>query len=267
MGPPAVAALLDAWEEGLLSPAIERTLGLLAAGCPALSRDQLADLSIGRYDGALLRLREQTFGSRLVARTDCPVCGEALELEFAVSDVLVDADDQLEPEVATTPTIVISHEGYELELRLPSNRDLIHLRDHPDGDARRTLFQRCLRGIRRLGSDTGEAAVGDSLPALGPGSVPESVLDSVLDVAAEQMATADPQAHTRLALACAACSHRWQEGFDIGGFFWVEVDAWARRVLDEIHSLASAYGWSEAEILSLSPVRRQYYLELAVGHE
>jgi hypothetical protein len=29
-----------------------------------------------------------------------------------------------------------------------------------------------------------------------------------------------------------------------------------------VHSLASAYGWSEAEIVRMSPMRRQRYLEL-----
>jgi hypothetical protein len=28
-----------------------------------------------------------------------------------------------------------------------------------------------------------------------------------------------------------------------------------------VHALASVYGWSEKEILSLSPARRQFYLE------
>jgi hypothetical protein len=50
--------------------------------------------------------------------------------------------------------------------------------------------------------------------------------------------------------------------FDAGSFFWSELGAWARRLLHEIHSLARAYGWSESEILTLSPARRQAYLEL-----
>jgi hypothetical protein len=30
-----------------------------------------------------------------------------------------------------------------------------------------------------------------------------------------------------------------------------------------VHLLASAYGWSEGDILSMSPVRRQFYLEIS----
>jgi hypothetical protein len=36
----------------------------------------------------------------------------------------------------------------------------------------------------------------------------------------------------------------------------------ARRLLIEVHSLASAYGWSETDILSMSEPRRALYLEM-----
>jgi hypothetical protein len=35
--------------------------------------------------------------------------------------------------------------------------------------------------------------------------------------------------------------------------------------LREVHVLASANGWSEAEILALSPQRRQRYLEIVTA--
>jgi hypothetical protein len=77
------------------------------------------------------------------------------------------------------------------------------------------------------------------------------------------MAEVDPQADVQLAMACPACSHEWQLTFDILSFFWNEINAWASRILDEVHTLASAYGWREADILALSPHRRQLYLERA----
>jgi hypothetical protein len=36
----------------------------------------------------------------------------------------------------------------------------------------------------------------------------------------------------------------------------------ARSLLAEVHSLARAYGWTESEILALSPQRRSTYLEM-----
>jgi hypothetical protein len=50
--------------------------------------------------------------------------------------------------------------------------------------------------------------------------------------------------------------------FDIGAFLWEEIAAQARRLLREVHTLARAYGWREADILVMSAARRQAYLEM-----
>jgi hypothetical protein len=50
--------------------------------------------------------------------------------------------------------------------------------------------------------------------------------------------------------------------FDIASYFWDEINAWANRILREVHILASRYGWSERDILALSPWRRQFYLDM-----
>jgi len=76
------------------------------------------------------------------------------------------------------------------------------------------------------------------------------------------MAAADPQADLQLALACPQCAHRWQPVFDIARFLWQELHAWALRTLRDVDTLAHAYHWAEADILALSPRRRQAYLEL-----
>ena len=79
---------------------------------------------------------------------------------------------------------------------------------------------------------------------------------------AEQMAARDPLAEIELALACPACGHQWQLVFDIASFLWLKIEMQARRLLREVHALARAYGWREADILALSPGRRQAYLEM-----
>ena len=72
----------------------------------------------------------------------------------------------------------------------------------------------------------------------------------------------DPQVEIRFRMQCPACSHSWTALFDILSFFWAEIDAQARRLLDVVHLLARAYGWSEAEIRDLSTARKNYYLKL-----
>lgn len=86
--------------------------------------------------------------------------------------------------------------------------------------------------------------------------------ESVITALSQRMAGADPQADVHLALDCPDCGHQWRAAFDIVSFFWSEIGVWAKRVLREVHILASAYGWREDDILAMSPWRRQVYLEM-----
>ncbi|MGH9908466.1 MAG: phage baseplate protein, partial [Pyrinomonadaceae bacterium] len=83
-----------------------------------------------------------------------------------------------------------------------------------------------------------------------------------IDRIAEEIGRHDPQADVRLALVCPDCSHRWETIFDIVSLVFNEISAWASRILRQVHLLSLAYGWREIDILSLSPLRRQAYLEL-----
>jgi hypothetical protein len=86
--------------------------------------------------------------------------------------------------------------------------------------------------------------------------------DEMVENVGTALATADPLAEMRVALNCPACDHAWDDCIDVASFIWAELDAHARRLLWEVHALASAYGWSESETLSLSAARRAKYLEM-----
>lgn len=77
-----------------------------------------------------------------------------------------------------------------------------------------------------------------------------------------EMARIDPLADPQLALSCEACGEHFTVAFDIAAFLWREIEAWSARLLADVHTIASAYGWSEAEILALPPTRRQVYIDL-----
>ncbi len=53
--------------------------------------------------------------------------------------------------------------------------------------------------------------------------------------------------------------------FDVGALLWEELVAQARGLLAEVHVLARAYGWSEAEVLELSRSRRAAYLAMVAA--
>ncbi|MEA2488926.1 MAG: hypothetical protein QOH21_718 [Acidobacteriota bacterium] len=81
----------------------------------------------------------------------------------------------------------------------------------------------------------------------------------MLDAVAEALEGEDD---LRLAVTCPDCGAAWDVAFDPGAYLWHEVDAAAIRVLREVDALASAYGWSEEQILALSPRRRAVYLRM-----
>ncbi|HEX8227698.1 MAG TPA: phage baseplate protein [Chloroflexia bacterium] len=234
-------------------PPARRALLLLGAACPDLTPGALEELPIGRRDARLLTLREWTFGPRLVSLAQCPRCGERLELDFSVSDIRAPGADEEQP----PQELLLDSEGYEVRFRLPDSRDLLALADEgpPEqegegdahlGEAQRFVLARCVAAATHNGED---------VPA---GDLPRSVIEAV----AACMAQADPQGSVRLDLECVACGHKWDIGFDIVSFFWAEIHAWAYRLLREIHVLATAYGWHEADILAMHPARRELYLQM-----
>jgi hypothetical protein len=235
------ATLLDAWEATTALARPWRELALLA-GVSGEPVDALARLPIGERDRRLLALRVAKLGDRLDCETVCPACGERLEMALVTSAL------ECAP-VEPGGTSVLEHGDWRIRFRLPTSADLAACIGEPaTGQA---LLARCVV----------EAAHHDA--PRPPQALRQALPDDLRDALAARMAELDPQADVRLALDCPACGHGWQADLDIGGFVLAEVDAHATRLLSEVHGLASAYGWREADILALSPARRRRYLELA----
>jgi hypothetical protein len=70
-------------------------------------------------------------------------------------------------------------------------------------------------------------------------------------------------AEQRVELACPTCGHAWQAQLDVAEFLWAGVNTAAGRLLEDVHALAAACGWSEGDVLALSARRRRAYRELA----
>lgn len=228
---------LAAWERAHGRSPLVKGLVLLSLAAPELSSEQAAEMSIGDRDRALFGLRRRMFGDKLVTIATCPDCGEKVELDCAVNDLCVTP-----PPV---PLIDFESGGKCWQLRLPNSADLIAVERFHDRDVRRrALLVRCLRSEEGTAHDAVELAA------------------ETADAAVSRLAEIDPQVDVQLGVECPDCGHTWSLRFDIVSFLWAELDAWARRLTLEIHALASAYGWTERDILALSPWRRQLYLEM-----
>jgi hypothetical protein len=243
---PSTQELLAAWEHGRAVPRqTGRALALLSAACADMPPDEIARLTIGARDRLLLTLRRKMFGSRLAAVTHCPVCHASLEFEFDANDISAALEETELPESAGR--LSLSRDGYEISFRLPNSLDLLALPGNGSiEESRRRLVARMLE--RALHGDQEISAA--ELP------------DALIDALDQQMSLADPQGEVRLILRCAECEADWRAPFDIVSYLWSEIDAWAIRLLRNVHRLAWAYGWPETDILALSPMRRQCYLEI-----
>lgn len=221
------------WEAAREQHPLERALTLLAIACPERSRDELARLSIGERDRLLLGLRAQLFGSQLCLEAVCPLCREGNEFELTMQDVL-HAPVSGEPEMVT--------EHGPIRFRLPDSIDIARALGCEDAAlARQLLARSCL--------------------------LDDVVIDAPLvDRLAAAIELYDPQSEVRFAITCSMCGHAWKPIFDVGELLFTELAAVARELLGQVHALAYAYKWPEAEILAMSGTRRRFYLQM-VGYE
>jgi hypothetical protein len=238
MFPRAAGELLEAWEASRGARAQRRALTLLER-TSGVAVEALAALPVGHVDALLLELRERAFGMRMDCETRCPVCAERLEFTLDTAALRV------APSIVQAPMQQVELDGVQADFHLPTIVDLDACADMATaGDAARALLARCIERVE---------------PA-------DAMLDGTLAAAiAERIAALDPQADMPMRLTCPQCAHVWIESFDIAAFLAREVDDWAQRLLDEIHVLAASYGWSERDIMALSPARRRYYVERVNG--
>jgi hypothetical protein len=221
------------WERGRRFDPLDQALLALAAAFPETSYENLADWPLGRRNRALAELRCACFGSVLEGWTACPLCGEKLEFEM---DGRALAGEEMNRDFLGEKVVVNGH-----AFRLPTSRDLARVVREADS---RLAAIRLMETCRVEG---GDSPVWD---------------EEYIEEIGEKMALADPMAEIRLALNCPECGNAWDETLNISAFLWAEIESRARRLLTETHTLASAYGWTEKEIFSLSGPRRALYMEM-----
>jgi hypothetical protein len=231
-------ALLQTWEQAYgLDPAA-KGVALLGLAMPQRSFAELLRMTLGQRDGALLTLRRELFGEDLTSVAACPACGDHMELSFRVDDIRVPPAEEHE----VTRRLTIG--DVEFAARAPTCDDLLAIQHLPLAESRRSeLIRRCIRTAH--------------------GEPPDRTFSvKEIRMISATMAECDPQADVTVAVECTSCERSWSSRFDVVQFLWREIDAWAQRLLTEVHVLASAYGWQERAVLALSPWRRQIYLEM-----
>ena len=224
-------ALLDLWERvDRVSPAARPAV--LLDGLRSFAGQAVVEpaetLPIGRRDRALIELRARLFGADMRCTTACPDCRERVELCFDLG--------ALRPAPSDETTRVVSG-GTAIRLRPPTTQDILGALSAPAGTQAAALVQRC---------------------ALDP--LPDPLPQALVEEASAALAEADPDAEIELSTECPACGTETALAFDIGTCLWDDLARAARRLLREVHYLATAYGWSEAEVLAVPRRRRLEYM-------
>lgn len=223
------AAVVEAWAAAPPGDPAERLAPLLdaVAGVPG-PRTLAAD------DVLACRLLDRFGRSDLDGAATCPACAERLDVTLVL------------PAAAPAGAAVVEAGGRSV--RLPAQADV---------DAA------VAAGTARMAGGAGDALAATAHALLeqltGGGGPLDPTAVAELDAALVDAAPASPPP---VDLACPACGHTWTALVDLAAFAWDRVDRHARRLLGEVHRLASAYGWTHREVLALpGPVRRRY-LEL-----
>ena len=238
---PTSAELIEAWERGAAQQWVDRGLALLAVAYPEKTFIQLQALTIAERDRLLLDLHRGLFGPSVACYAECPECQTQLEFAVNVENLLGGATYS-----AKSSAYEFVLKGLLVRFCAPDSEDLAALRACADvASASRTLLERCVL----------EATRGNQ-----PVAVTELPADVVEEISST-LAQSESHADISMVLECVSCAHRWELAFDIVSFLWAEISARAKRFLGEVHTLAWAYGWREADILAMSPARRQFYLD------
>jgi hypothetical protein len=236
---------LDLWERGFGLHPLDRGLLALGTALRETPYESLADWPLGRRNSALAELHCACFGRNLRGQISCPQCAEKLEFQMDGQALLRKeapphpqplSAQEFEGRSAGAPIVVKGH-----SFRLPTSRDLA--RAARETDPRLAAIQ-LIESCRLEAAETADWQ------------------DEDLEEIGERMAAADPTAEIRLTFDCAKCGHQWDDSLNLVAFVWMEIEARAKRLLMEVHTLAAAYGWTEKEILSLSEPRRRLYLEM-----
>ena len=225
----------------LEAPTLDTSLALALLSRLASWADEAVEawdsLSVTDLDALLLLLRQMLVGDLLRTDVVCPAigCGKRFDVTFQIRDYLAQHQPRqargVEP--AGEPGWFQCC-GTPVSFRLPRGADQVKIARQPRPE--RELMRLCIR--------------------------PETLSARMLKRVESAMETLAPSLSHELAGTCPECGAEAALYFDVQQFVLLELRDQAAFLYEEVHLLARAYHWSQAEILALPRSRRVRYAEM-----
>jgi hypothetical protein len=196
----------------------------------ATAADTTWQWSVPRRRQGLIAIAHATLGASLqaLARCNAPGCRNQIELELGLASFDAEAREQVELDVA----------GKHLVCRMPTGADL-------EAWAREGRFEAAWLAARLIVEDAPGAADWTS---------------AGLDALAAALEAADPLAALTVPVTCPCCGTGLDVTLDLEPLLLGALREVARETLEDVHRLARAYHWTEAEIVAMPRERRRAYL-------
>lgn len=232
MATDSLSMLFDHWSISPGAAAHGRLAALLsAAGADA---DALAAETLGARNRRLIALHDDWVGGAIEARVACTACATANSFPVPKDKM------RALPPAAPDARVTLSYRGGEIAYRVPVMADIAAV--GAAADLRTAMLDRC---------------------AMGPDPVPAAELDAAaLEAIEAGFDRIDPLASIVVESACSECGAAIAASVDLAAFVASDLDRLHATLLRDVDTLASAYGWGEAEILALPAERRARYVAM-----
>ncbi len=190
----------------------------------------------GDIDAALLLVRSALMGDRIRADVNCPECGARFDVAFGIADYLA----HHRPHAARGVREFADEPGWfefadgGARFCLPTGADLAAVEgcERPE----RELAARCVR----------------------PPDAPARLVRRI----ERAMAALAPSLNGNLRGPCPECGASVSLQFDVVRYVLAELRQEAEQLHEDVHLIAQAYHWAEADILALPRPRRTAYADL-----
>lgn len=242
-----------------------------------------SELVASDRDALLAALHRCCWGDRIVTTLTCSRCERLFDLSFELSAVqryLCGLESSWE---ADGRGRVVHANG--VALQVPRLAQEIEAASGDPRTGAERLAESCgaysaeaLAAVAKSGATAGETTgplatgttsegTGNAAKEAASGATNSAAVDAgseaprraaALEAASDALQAAAPIIDLELAASCADCGHQQTAHFDLQSFLLQRLINERENLLAEVHLLASAYGWSLSEILSLArSTRRQ----------